>query len=80
MRLVMNKKRKERKLFLFFHADRDEKKVINSVVFALGSRPSCGSACEERLQVRQIRGSVCERGLDMWVYILAGAITTPEAL
>lgn len=76
----MNKKREGRKLFLYFHADRGEEKVINSVVFALGGRPSGGSAGEERLQVRRIRGSVCERGLDMWVYILAGAITTPEAL
>lgn len=79
MRLVMNKKRQGKKLFLFLHADRGEKKVIN-LVFAVGSRTSCGSTCEERLQARQIRGSVCERGLDMWMYILAGAITTPEAL
>lgn len=76
----MNKKKEGKKLFFFLHADRDEEKEANSVVFALGGRPSYGSACEDRLQVWRIRGSVCERELDMWMYILAGAITTPEAL
>lgn len=57
-----------------------KKKEANSVVRSRRYGPSCGLARDELLRFGEPTALCVNGELDMWVYILAGAITTPEAL
>jgi len=57
-----------------------KKREANFVILSQESTTLVRINARRTATVWRVHGAVCERELDTWVHILAGAITTPEAL